>query len=49
MRNTRTITIMRPKMVPDRKNPEKMVMILAPYPCRVNRAVTDNHKMCENF
>lgn len=49
MRNTRTITIMRPKWVEDRKNPGKMIKVMVPYPCKVNSAVTDSHRICENF
>lgn len=49
MKNTRIITIMRPKWVEDRKHPGQMIKIMAPYPCRVNRAVTNSHRMCENF
>ena len=49
MRNTRIITISRPKWVEYRKHPGQMKKIMADYPCRVNRAVTDSHRMCENF
>lgn len=49
MRNTRIITIYRPKWVEDRKNPGQMKKVLVAYPCRVNRGVTDNHRICENW
>ena len=49
MRNTRTITITRPKWVEDRKNPGQLKKIYVDYPVKVNSAVTDSHKMCENF
>ena len=49
MGNTRIITISRPKQVEDRKHPGQMKKIMVDYPCKVNRAVTDSHRMCENF
>lgn len=49
MRNTRIITISRSKWVEDRKHPGQMKKIMVDYPCKVNRAVTDSHRMCENF
>lgn len=49
MRNTRTITITRPKWVEDRKNPGQLKKIYVEYPVKVNSAVTDSHRMCEKF
>ena len=49
MSNTRIITITRSKWVEDRKNPGKMKKIYVDYPVKVNRAVTDSHRICENF
>lgn len=49
MAKTRTITITRSKWVEDRKNPGTMKKIYVDYPVKVNSAVTDSHRMCENF
>ena len=49
MTNTRKITIFRPKWVEDKKNPGELKKVMAPHVVRVNRAVTDDHRMCENF
>ena len=49
MTKTRTITITRPKWIEDRKNPGQLKKIYVDYPVKVNSAVTDSHRMCENF
>jgi hypothetical protein len=49
MKGTRQIMITRPKWVEDRKNPGQMKKVYVEYPCKVNQAVTDSHRMCENF
>lgn len=48
-KNTRQITIFRSKWVEDRKNPGELKKVQVPYVVRVNAAVTDSHRMCENF
>lgn len=49
MKNTRNITIVRPKWIEDRKKPGELKKIYVPYVVKINRAVTDSHRMCENF
>ena len=49
MAKTRIITITRSKWVEDRKNPGQMKKVYVDYPVKVNSAVTDSHRMCENF
>jgi hypothetical protein len=49
MRNTRIITITRPKWIEDKKNPGQLKKVYVDYPVRINRAVTDSHRMCENW
>ena len=49
MRNTRNITITRSKMVEDKKHPGQMKKVYIDYVVKVNHAVTDSHKMCENW
>lgn len=49
MRNTRIITITRPKWIEDKKNPGQLKKVYVDYPCRVNRGVPDSHRMCENW
>jgi hypothetical protein len=49
MKNTRIITITRPKWVEDKKNPGQMKKVYVSYPCRVNRAVADDNRICENW
>jgi hypothetical protein len=48
-KNTRQITIFRTKWIEDRKNPGELKKVYHPYVVRVNRAVTNSHRMCENF
>lgn len=49
MRNTRIITITRPKWIEDKKNSGQLKKVYVDYPVRINRAVTDSHRMCENW
>ena len=49
MNKTRIITITRSKWVEDRKHSGQMKKIYVDYPVKVNSAVTDSHRMCENF
>lgn len=49
MTKTRNITIFRPKWVEDKKHPGELKKIMFPYVVKVNSAVTDSHRMCENF
>lgn len=49
MAKTRQITVFRSKWVEDRKNPGQLKKVQVPYVVRVNSAVTDSHRMCENF
>lgn len=49
MTKTRNITIIRPKWVEDRKNPGELKKIYVPYVVKVNSAVPNSHRMCENF
>lgn len=49
MSQTRIITITRPKWIEDKKNPGQLKKVYVDYPVRINRAVTDSHRMCENW
>ena len=49
MKNTRIITIFRSKWVEDKKHPGQMKKVVIAYPARVNSAVPNSHRMCENF
>ena len=49
MTNTRKITIFRSKWVEDRKHPGELKKVSIPHVVRVNSAVSDSHRMCENF
>lgn len=44
---TRLITIKRTKWIEDQKGNKSKVLVT--YPCRVNSAVDDSHRMCEKW
>lgn len=46
---TRLITITRSKMIEDKKNPGKMKKVFVQYPVKINSAIPDSHRMCENW